>query len=455
MVDALAARSDGGMIDNTDGLWDGIEGIRDLDASAPPIVPGTLHNAAAVARPDVVVWADCRATFDTVRRAGYPQLVALIPAERGDIYAPLKDHAALLDKVGKFVLAGGARDFVEELARRLGRHRVWRVTWPDGCADAEATQQKHGLAGVRDAIENAEPYPIEGIHRPTGKAMLAYRHTKPPGTLTTGAASTNRIVKFPSEGKLIVVTGIPNHGKSTWMAHIFAHAAKEHARRWAIYSPEMGEWQGLAASAMAWRANRPFHPCYQMEGMTDAEIEEGSAWCARHFTFISCDGEDEAPTLEWWLERARACVLRDGTTDFLIDPWNELDTHEHGRTEHESTGRALQRFKAFSRRHGANVWIVAHPTKLRGAKPGDPVPVPGMYDISGSSHWANKPDVVCVVHCPENVTEIHLIKSRFRRWGRKGDMAKLTLDPPTGRFLSYDEPGGDDAPPDYSRRYGS
>ena len=54
------------------------------------------------------------------------------------------------------------------------------------------------------------------------------------------------------------------------------------------------------------------------------------------------DAEDEDPTLDWLLERATALVLRNGITDMLIDPWNEMDhTRAANTTETDHIGRCL------------------------------------------------------------------------------------------------------------------
>jgi twinkle protein len=430
------------MDDIDDPLWGAID-----DTPAPiRAAPGTLHGIETVAKPDVIWWAPDIEALEAVRAAGYTQSVALVPDEMGDAFGLLGDYKDQTDAWQKIVICGGPDAFVGELARRLGRHRVWRVCWPDGCTDASDTLQRRGTQAVRDAIDAAEPFPIEGIHRPTKEAMLAHRHAAPPITLTTGCEASDKIMRFPGEGKLIIITGIPNHGKSSVLTHIMAHTASAHDRRWAVFSPEMGEWQILAAQIMAWRAAKPFRPVHGTPSMTDDDIREGAEWCRPRFAFLSFDAEDEAPTLEGILEKARVCVFRDGTTDLVIDPWNEVE-HEDGRlNETTYTGRVLQRLRGFAARHGCNVWIVAHPRILRALKPGEPVPVPTAYDISGSSNFANKGDVILTVHCPEvkegnktrpgSVTQLHLLKARFRRWGRRGGVAELEFDPTTGRFRS-------------------
>ena len=405
--------------------------------------PGTLHGITDLAAEpeagrDVVCWAHDVAALDALRSAGFPLSVCLVPAGKRDVFLPLRDHADVLGTVKKFVLAGGPRPFIEELARRLGRHRVCNTTWPEGCTDAADAMKRIGVEAIRHTIDSAEPYPIEGIYQPTPAAMLAYRHAPAPPVLTTGCFASDKNIHLPGEGKLIVVTGIPSMGKSTVVSHLMAHTATAHNRRWAVFSPEMGEWQGLCASVISWRAAKPFRAPEAAGGMTDAEITEGSEWAKSRFAYLAADGEGDAPTLDWWLERVAVCILRYGITDALIDPWNELEHDEKGRTETAYIGRCLQRLRAFAARHGCNVWIVAHPTKLRSAKPNEPIPVPNAYDINGGAQWFNKADVIIVVHRPEVETELHLLKARFRRWGNRGSVSKLKLDHSSGRFQSAD-----------------
>jgi twinkle protein len=252
--------------------------------------------------------------------------------------------------------------------------------------------------------------------------------------MTTGTYALDKILHLPMEGRLIVWTGIPGHGKSTLLTQVMAHTATRYGRRWAVFSPEMTPWESLVADVAQWRAGKPFYPPLVpgVESMSDADIKAAGEWAKNHFSLFVADDED--PTLDWLIERAVAAVLRGGATDFVIDPWNEVDHHWDGLREDIYLGRAIRRLKAFANRHGCNVHIVAHPTKLKPAKPGDAVPVPTAYDIAGGAMWANKPDIVVVVHRPETVTQVHVIKTRFRRFGRRGDMVEIILDPLTGRF---------------------
>jgi twinkle protein len=307
--------------------------------------------------------------------------------------------------------------------------------WPEGCKDACDVLRAHGPDAVTAAVRDAQPYPIEGLQRINVGTLLALRHSVPPLLLTTGAAAIDRILKLPGEGRLIIVTGIPNHGKSSWVMFVHIHLMAEHDRRFLVFSPEMQPWENyVALCAQIW-CGKPFWPRVGLEFMSDDGIGRAEAWLRERMVLLVSDAEDEPPTLDWIIERARAAVLRDGVTDLLIDPWNEVEYDPGNLTETQYVGRALQRLRAFAFRHGCNVWIVAHPTKQHPAKPGDNLSAPGLYDISGGANWANKADVGITVHTPPgDITEIHLTKARYLRWGRRGAKAELEFDVLTGRY---------------------
>jgi twinkle protein len=421
------------------------------DARAAPAQPGELVGLELLDGHDCVLLTDRQSDADAAREAGTIQALTLPIGSVPSMFAHKSGaevNATILARFEKVFLAIRNRAALEEIARRLGRHKCWRVALPDNDGLADLLHAG-GAEAVRSAIDAAVPWPIEGINHPTPETMLDFRHRPPPPVLSTGCMATNNILKIPGEGKLIVVTGIPNHGKSAWMTHIMGHLASKHDRKWCVFSPEFGEWQNLAAAVLSIKCNRPFRGRGDIEGMTDDDIRRASAWAEAHFSFLSCDAEAEAPTLDWFLDRARACILRDGTTDILLDPWNEIE-HNHGdQTETIYVGQVLRRLRGFAARHGVNMWLVAHPTKLRPEKPGSPVPVPTPYDISGGANWANKSDLIIIVHRPEDVTQIHIAKSRFGRWARRGAMAELDFDHLTGRFrsASVENAYHDDSPP--------
>jgi twinkle protein len=119
----------------------------------------------------------------------------------------------------------------EELARRLGRNRCWRVRWPDSgdapCKDANEVLLLHGKEVLRECIDLAEPYPIAGLHsaHDFGDETIAlYRDGRKRGH-STGWPSLDELMTI-REGDLSVVTGIPNSGKSELIDAIMVNIAK-------------------------------------------------------------------------------------------------------------------------------------------------------------------------------------------------------------------------------------
>lgn len=403
----------------------------------------TLFNVDRLGdAPETVVWVEGEADVMALFECGIENAVSLKDGapkeakfdENDRRFEALRTHAEVLKDVKRVVLAGDSDSpglaLREELIRRLGRHRVWLATWPDGCKDACEVLARHGPDAVIGAIQQAEPYPIEGLQQVRIGTLLRLRHQNPPRTMTTGTPATDGILALPTEGRLIVVTGFPGSGKSSWLRFVMMHTAMSHERKWLVFSPEMQPWEHFAADCAAVLTGKSF-----WRGMTDTEITEAEVWLRDRVIMQVCDSEDKSPTVSWLLEGATDAVLRHGITDVVWDPFNEI-THTRGETsETDYIGRVLQQAKAFGLRHGVNVWIIAHPGKPQPLKPGEARKPPGPYDISGSANWFNKADLGLTVHSPEaNIADVHIWKARFQRFGTRNAFATLTYDRDTGRY---------------------
>ena len=77
-------------------------------------------------------------------------------------YEYLWNCRAQLDSISRFVIAadsdGPGQALSEELARRLGKERCWKVSWPEGCKDANEALQKEGVDTVRECLTTAEGF---------------------------------------------------------------------------------------------------------------------------------------------------------------------------------------------------------------------------------------------------------------------------------------------------------
>lgn len=407
----------------------GAPAIEEEDGSSP-----ALFNLASVSQGDPS--APCIITSDELAvgqwiSAGFTAAICPLP---GKIGASIAEGQEALAKRNKIYLDFEDARVREELARRLGRHRCWSVT--------RTTRTIPTRDDLILAVDQAEPWPMEGTQIVRPGLLRAWRDAPPPPTLSTGTAATDAVLKIPGEGRLIVITGIPNHGKSTFLSHLSVHLMRAEARRFLVFSPENQPWEAFAARVAETLIGKPMRARRngKLPRMTDEELDHAERWLRRRMIMLVKDAEDSPPTVDWLLERAAQEAVRFGITDFIIDPWNEVEHQRGNMSEVEYLGRSLQRLRAFGLRHGINVWIVAHPTKLAPVKPGQAILPPSLYDIAGGAMWANKSDIGIVVHTDDDdTTRIIIRKLRFaERWGVRGGSARLKLIAETGQYQSAD-----------------
>jgi twinkle protein len=292
----------------------------------------------------------------------------------------------------------------------------------------------HGREVLRECIDHAEPYPIAGLHKILDYAdetLALYRDGRQ-RALSTGWRSLDEFMTI-RPGELTVVTGVPGSGKSQFIDALAFNLALSHGWRFAMCSFENPPAEHIAKLAEKY-SGLPFWDG-PTRRMSEADLQRAMGWIADHFFLIRFD--DEAPTIEAILEKARAPVMRHGIRGLVIDPYNEI---EHRRpanmTETEYVSQLLGKVKRFAQSHGVHVWFVAHPAKLQ-RENGGSRPVPTLYDIAGSANWVNKADLGIVVHRDPDKdstrTEIHIRKVRFKSVGKIGAVA-LRWDRGTGRY---------------------
>lgn len=427
-----------------------------IHAQDPGTQP-TLFNIDSIASPDIAYWVEGEPDVLALHEAGYRQIVSLrdgAPAElkaeddprRADDkrFAALETHAEQLRAVKKWILAGDndapGLNLREELARRLGKHRCWQVEWPEGCKDAGDVLRLHGPEKLQACIEAARPWPLKGLVQLEPGALLRHRAR---GRKVRGQIayieSVDQAFKMPIEGgRLIIITGPPNQGKTTFLRAWLTQLVVHHGRKVVWASPEDGSVDVLTEFLAQVYLGHPFWPGMRAHA-TDAMLAEAERWIAENFSFLATDDPEDDSTIDWALDMAEAAVQRTGASLLVLDPWNEFEHHRRsGETETEYTGRTLKRLKAWGRKNGVDIVIVAHPAKPQIDAKNRKAVMPDGYAISGSAHWFNKADLGLTVWLPKAavVTEVHCWKARYAAWGKRGNMCNLQFDTATGRFTS-------------------
>ncbi|CAL8460519.1 g48 [Coccomyxa elongata] len=386
----------------------------------------------------------------------------LPPPEADTKFQYLWNCRAVLDQAVRIVLATDSdapgQALAEELARRLGRDRCWRVRWPSEAAaasddgaeqggtsaarkDANEVLLKDGPEALQALVQEADPYPIRGLFKFSDFldeiwSMYDEQDAMGQGVSTgwSGLDSYYRVVP----GELSIVTGVPNSGKSEWIDALLCNLATQHGWSFAMCSMEK-KVKDHARQLLEKYIGKPFLDAKyagKAARMGPQDVEEGLQWLEERFHVVRCE-DDELPSVDWVLGLARAAVLRYGIRGLVIDPYNELD---HQRPVHmnetEYVSQMLTKIKRFAQHNDVHVWFVAHPRQLQGWK-GEP---PNLYDISGSAHFINKADNGIVIHRnrdPEqgalNHVKVLVRKVRNKAAGTIGDCI-LEYDRITGRY---------------------
>jgi twinkle protein len=343
-----------------------------------------------------------------------------IDPDRDAKYSYISNNWHRLKDIKRIVLMVDADEPGErlraELARRIGRIRCLQVKYPPGCKDANEVLQQNGAPEVLRMIAEAQAYPVRGIYRLRDFPDMG----GPPKVYSTGwgrldpPASRGMCSLMLELGAFMVVLGLPESGKSTWVIQLAAQVAAIHGWNVAFASFEMKPVPYVRDLLFASRLRMP------RQQWNTAALHEADAWVNHQFRFI-CNDADEEPTLEWLIDRASDAVVRDGINMLIVDPWNELEhKRKHGETMTEYTNRAIRALKAFARLHDVLVAVVVHPTKDGGLNR-NPAEM-SLYDAEGSSHWVNKPDIGIIVerNYETGQTFVHGKKFRHRVYGSHG-----------------------------------
>ena len=354
----------------------------------------------------------------------------------GDDTARLKwlsHHDEMLKKAPNVYLAvdmdGPGQTTANELARRIGKLKCWRVSFPGDCKDANDTLVSRGAESLVECKAKAARWPVEGLASPSDfmdKVQTLYREGLPRGA-STGWASVDEVFTL-NPGSLVIVTGTPGSGKSQMIDNMLVNAMSQHNWRVAYASFENPPELHLA-KLISLKTGKPFGDG-PTPRISEDEMLEALAWVNERLTFLTNDGV--MPTVESLIERFEAAVLRSGIKAAVVDPFNfiRLSQKKEGGVDTESINEMLAQFKTFAMRAEITFFLIAHPAKPMQAGPDW---VPTGYSISGSAHFYNRADFGLTVQRKLDQTIFHVWKCRFPWQGQLGE-ATLHYDKATGLF---------------------
>lgn len=356
-------------------------------------------------------------------------------------YAFLWTAKKQIDLAKRVLIATDADDpgqkLADELARRVGKHRCWRVSWPDGCKDANDVLLKKGPEALRKCVDAAEPWPIDGLYEATQffPAVFDLFENGFGDKVPTGIAAIEELYSV-GPGLLTIVTGIPGNGKSTFVDQLMVNLARVKDWTFGICSFENPPHVHIAKLSEMLLQKHFFKTDVPGTRMTGPDLESVLPFVNKHFKFLQQDDGKKA-SLESIIERIKTAVFRWGIQGAVVDPYNYIQRPKSANSETEWIDDMLTQLRLLASVHGLHLWFVAHPTKLPMDGEGN-TPPPRGYSISGSAAWYSKADFGLTVHrIQDEPGRVKIInwKTRFDWLGREGE-ANIVYDNTTNCYLS-------------------
>ena len=324
-----------------------------------------------------------------------------------------------------------------ELVRRLGDERCFIIDYKDS-KDGNEYLVKHGAIDLLELIKTAKPVPIEGIflgHELQKGVVELYDQGLPAGD-KVGLGEFDDHLSFIA-GQMTVITGIPNHGKSSFMDYVCELLAVKHKWVFGVFSPENFPLSLHASQILEKLIGKRFGKKgdeNNLDRMSAEERDRGMEFINDHFYFIR--PKDENYSLDNILALARKLILKYGINALIIDPWNTLE-HQipGGVSETTYISNQLAKLYSFKQRFNVHLFLVAHPKKMMKDKKTMKYEIPTLYDINMSANFFNKADNGFTVYrdFQEKRTVVHIQKVKFRHMGKLGAV-KFVYDWDCGRF---------------------
>lgn len=352
----------------------------------------------------------CQREIDVLsfKQAGYAWVIGCTDANL--IY----ENLDRFKPINKIILAAE-----DNPAGRVFNGTVSRIVGEWKCLFVEYLNANDALlkGKLKDVLDNAKNYPVVGLYKPDEFPPMPEEYKI---TYQTGFGREHDHHIKLMLGKLMVVTGIPGHGKSEWADSLCLNLAKKYGWKLCVCSTEIDNVE-YQENTIRRYLRRP------LEQVGAHEPQKALDFYQKHYTFITnaTMDDDLELTLEKLIELAEIAIIRDGCKVIMLDPWNEIEhARESRETETDYTNRAIRKLKRLAKVHKVLVIIVAHPKMPEQGK----LKCPTMYSISGSAHWFNKADYGIILwreNPSGDQSEVRIAK--IKRHGAMGKPGKIQV----------------------------
>lgn len=326
----------------------------------------------------------------------------------------------------------GKREFI----RRFGAHKCHTVDLKD-CKDSNDYLIKYGSEELKKALEDHKEIPLENVSTYDDfkeKVRDFFLNGMPKGFVTdTLVGLDNNFSVDPAQ--VMLVTGIPTHGKSEVVDQMTIGYAVKYGHKTAFASVENKPNQ-LHHQKLLRKLNGST-PKYK-EDFNDS-FKACEMFANDHFFMIDIDGSYD---LEKVLMKAEELVYRKGIKVLVIDPFNKVRYKGEvesitGNKTNDYTNAYLSKLDEFGRKFDVIPILVAHPVKMSKQENGK-MNIPDMYSVKGGGEFYDMCHHGLTVYRDFDLdyTMIRTLKVKFSNLGEAGKDAWFKYNIQNGRFTN-------------------
>ncbi len=326
--------------------------------------------------------------------AGYRHVISVPSGAATDLAKCFEAFIPWLDQVQDIVICGDSdlpgRTLVKRLSDYFGARCLFTVL-PGGCKDIGDVMKLYGTEVVRTVIDDAcacQTTDIITVEQ-RRKEVIDVLHGKYDHGYSVGYGPlTDRIFHPTDTGGLIIMTGMPNSGKTDFLNDLTSRIMRDTERFVCYLSFEVPDKDKHIAHLVHLLLGKANTTAY-----TDEQLTPYVDFLNTHM--IHLDMHEVPPTPGNILHRADLVRRRQPLKYLVIDPYLFVEAQNgKAETETQSIKSMLTRFQSWGREHHIWVIIVAHPRSLKKIDGKNEMEDINMYTISGSANWANLADFI-------------------------------------------------------------
>ena len=372
--------------------------------------------------------------------AGYRHVISVPSGAATDLAKCFEAFIPWLDQVQDIVICGDSdlpgRTLVKRLSDYFGARCLFTIL-PGGCKDIGDVMKLYGTEVVRTVIDDAcacQTTDIITVEQ-RRKEVIDVLHGKYDHGYSVGYGPlTDRIFHPTDTGGLIIMTGMPNSGKTDFLNDLTSRIMRDTERFVCYLSFEVPDKDKHIAHLVHLLLGKANTTAY-----TDEQLTPYIDFLNTHM--IHLDMHEVPPTPGNILHRADLVRRRQPLKYLVIDPYLFVEAQSgKGETETQSIKSMLTRFQSWGRENHIWVIIVAHPRSLKKIDGKNAMEDINMYTISGSANWANLADFILSItriNEPDRAfTRLDVLKVRDQELCRTGTVYYTRQ--PCGRYEEHE-----------------